>query len=82
MYGESTSAYKNSYDIFHSEYDPEGTSEKYPQKDCPKFPSYNLLKSKFPDKKFYIEKTLQQEEPGFLGNSFDNMIESAIGIYS
>ena len=62
MYGESPYAYKNHFDIFQSQGDPEGsTSEFYPDLSCPKFPSYTLLKNNYPNINFFIEKTLQQE---------------------
>ena len=72
MYGEDPSAYKDSNQIFMAE---TGESDKdYPNSSCPKFPSLNMLQKQYAGLDFYIEKTLQQEEPGYLGDEFDKIL--------
>lgn len=40
-----------------------------------------MLKRAYPNIEFYIEKTLQQEEPGFLGQKFIGMLSTVTGVY-
>lgn len=72
MYGEDPAAYKDSYSMFLAEIGLQ--EEEYPDPKCPRFPSLKQLSLGYPQIEFYIEKTLRQEEPGFLGEQLDSIL--------
>jgi hypothetical protein len=81
MYGEQLGEYKNLKQMFLGS-EMVAPSAEYPNGNCPKFPSYSQLLRFSPKVDFYIEKTLQQEEPGFLGNELEGILKSAAGVYN
>ena len=61
----------------------EGESESnYPNKSCPKYPTYKQLILSNKDKSFFIEKTLQSEEAGYLGNEFLKILQENEDMYN
>jgi hypothetical protein len=81
MYGEEAGQYKTLAQMFTST-EMSGPAAGYPNGGCPKFPSYSQLTTLYPNIDFYIEKTLQQEEPGSLGDELKGILQSVEGIYN
>ena len=46
-----------------------------------KYPAYQTLVKNNPGKQFFIEKTLQKEEAGFVGTKLGKYLEKAKQIY-
>lgn len=74
MYGEDPKAYRTREQILEGGSNSE-VSSGYPNKDCPRFPNLATLRQAHPSVNFYLEKTLQQEEPGYLGQEFETLLQ-------
>lgn len=81
MYGEESGVYTSYEEMFEKEQVRTVENKDNYAQGCAKYPAYQNLVKNNPGKQFFIEKTLQKEETGFIGPKFAQYLEKAGKLY-